>query len=351
MFFISAGDTRRGAPPRATFSEHGGADEWQDPLFFQINISFIKKLMIDSKTVLIIIPTYNRQKLLPEAIQSVLTQDYPHKKIMIVDDGSTDHTDQVCRKFVNEHPQEIFYLKKENGGCASARNIGLEQAHTVGYVCFLDSDDRFLPGKLFREINLLDKNPKAGFTYADHILFDEETQREQMQKVAAAGCPDQFAIQHFLTCEAKSSAILYRAQIVKDRRFRENLKWNEDSDFLQRVALECQAVYCPTSSAWIRWHAGSKSKNKQELYKALLKSSLDILQDYPDFYRSIQNLADQRLIQIQRLLFQELISREYWSEANLYAQDVMDQWACRFHSKVLLKMKRYVKKIKSRFNF
>ncbi len=307
--------------------------------------------MADSKTVLIIIPTYNRQKLLPEAIQSVLTQNYPHKRIMIVDDGSTDHTDQVCKKFVAEHPSEVFYLKKENGGCASARNVGLEKSHDADYVCFLDSDDCFLPGKLSREIELLNKNPNAGFTYADHVLCDEKSGHEEMQKVAAAGYPDQFAIQHFLTCEAKSSAILYRIETVRNRRFREDLKWNEDSDFLQRVALEYQAVYSPMPSAWIRWHAGSKSKNKRELYKALLKSSLDVLQDYPDFYRSIQNLADQRLIQIQQLLFQELVLDGNWTEASLYAQDVMDQWACRFHLAGLLKIKKYIQKIKLRLNF
>ena len=191
------------------------------------------------KHVLIILPTYNRADLLPVAVESVFLQNFPHKKLVIVDDGSTDGTRDLCMRFVKDSPGTVVYVFKANGGCASARNVGLQWIDDgAGYVCFLDSDDRLLQGKLSREVALLLRHPDADFSYSDSVIFEEETGREEIWKVAAAGAPDCFPIEHFLSLEAKPASILYRAQTVRGRRFREDFRYNEDSDFLQKVALE-----------------------------------------------------------------------------------------------------------------
>ncbi|MGB9627194.1 MAG: glycosyltransferase family 2 protein, partial [Thermodesulfobacteriota bacterium] len=247
----------------------------------------------DKEYVLTIITTYNRARLLTESIESVLAQDYPYKKIIIVDDGSIDETANVCQNYVKKYPEQIIYHYKKNGGCASARNRGLSLVgEDVRYVCFLDDDDRFLPGKFRREVDLLKENPHANFSYADSVIHDEAGNSEKLVKAAAAGKPNRFAIEHFLTNEVKSGALLYNVEVVRGRRFREDLKYNEDSEFLQRVAIECTAVYSPEPSCWVRWHQGCKSRNLVEINKALLWSALNIIQTYPTFYQTYKGLID-----------------------------------------------------------
>lgn len=272
--------------------------------------------MPDGLSVLIITPTYNRAGMLPEAIGSVLAQEYPYKYLVIVDDGSTDDTRNVCNEYVRRYPEQITYTYKENGGCASARNTGLGYIDDgTGYVCFLDSDDRFLPGKLSREVSLLEKNPDADFVYGDSIIFDEDNARETRSRVAAAGKPGKFALMHFFTNEAKSSALLYRAEAVRHRRFREDLRYNEDSEFLQRVAIECRGIYSADPGCWVRWHKGSKSRNFVEIHRAVLRASKDILESHPDFHHSHKKKLDWRIRQIENLLFKELVIAKRWEEA------------------------------------
>jgi glycosyltransferase involved in cell wall biosynthesis len=273
--------------------------------------------MPDGHSVLIIIPTYNRAGMLPEAIESALAQDYSHKRLVIVDDGSTDGTRSICSEYARRFPEQITYTHKPNGGCASARNAGLDCIDDgIGYVCFLDSDDRFLPGKLSREVSLLQRNPDAEFVYGDSIIFDEDTSRETRSRVAAAGRPEKFALMHFFTNEAKSSALMYRARTVRYRRFREDLRYNEDSEFLQRIAIECRGIYSANPGCWVRWHKGSKSRNFVEIHKAVLRASKDILESHPDFHRSHKKKLDWRIRQIEHLLFKELLIAGRWDEAN-----------------------------------
>jgi glycosyltransferase involved in cell wall biosynthesis len=280
-----------------------------------------------ARDVLVIIPTYNRARLLPESVRSAFSQDYSAVAIVVVDDGSTDDTSGACSVLARQFPGRLLYLQQENRGCASARNRGLERLDDrFGFVCFLDSDDRLLPGKLAREVQLLVEHPEADFTYADSVVFDELTGLEQTQKVAAAGRPERFAIEHFLTSEAKCSAILYRAAVVRNKRFREDLMYNEDSEFLQRLSIEHRGVYSPHPGCWVRWHAGSKSRNFFEIQKAVLRASLDILRTYPEFYATFRVRADRRVREIETSLFRQFMLIEQWDQASLHATTLLDRF-------------------------
>lgn len=88
----------------------------------------------------VIIPVYNIEKYLRECLESVCNQTLNEIQIIVIDDGSTDSSAAICQEFVNRYPDKIEYYYKENGGSASARNVGLD--HAVGeYVGFIDSDD------------------------------------------------------------------------------------------------------------------------------------------------------------------------------------------------------------------
>ena len=90
----------------------------------------------------IIIPVYNAEKFLNSCVQSILNQTYNNYEIVLVDDGSTDSSPDICDELAKLHPQKIKVIHSENGGTSSARNIGLENA-TGDYIGFMDNDDHW----------------------------------------------------------------------------------------------------------------------------------------------------------------------------------------------------------------
>jgi len=116
-------------------------------------------------TVSIGIPTYNNPVMLRQAIMSVLQQTYQDFEIIVVDDGSTDDTEEVVRGFNDDR---IRYIRHdENRGAAAARNTGIKAA--LGeYIAFQDSDDEWLPEKLEKQIRVLENVPaEVGVVYSD----------------------------------------------------------------------------------------------------------------------------------------------------------------------------------------
>ena len=107
----------------------------------------------------ILIDTFNYGHFIEEAVESVLAQNFPtcEREILVVDDGSTDDTPERLKKFGHA----ITYLRKPNGGQASAFNLGLRFARGK-YVALLDADDYWLPGKLPRIVEEFEKHPGAG---------------------------------------------------------------------------------------------------------------------------------------------------------------------------------------------
>jgi glycosyltransferase involved in cell wall biosynthesis len=110
----------------------------------------------------VLIDTYNYGQFIEEAVQSALTQKFPaeEREILVVDDGSTDDTAGRLEKYGDA----IRYLRKENGGQASAFNFGFEQARGE-VVALLDADDVWLPEKLGRVYETFERNPEAGMVY------------------------------------------------------------------------------------------------------------------------------------------------------------------------------------------
>ena len=119
----------------------------------------------EKPTVSVIIPTYNRAKLLPRAIKSVLNQTFKDFEVIIVDDGSTDNTEEVINEF-QKHDKRIKYIRHEkNKGAAAARNTGIKIAQGE-YIAFQDSDDEWLPEKLEKQMKIFESAPaEIGVVY------------------------------------------------------------------------------------------------------------------------------------------------------------------------------------------
>lgn len=111
----------------------------------------------------VVIPCFNYGDKLAGAVESCLNQTYPPKQIVIVDDGSTDNSEEVGRNLEHEHPS-VWYIRKENGGVARARNTGIERVDTEFVMC-LDADDRIKPEYIRACITTLKDDPRLDIAY------------------------------------------------------------------------------------------------------------------------------------------------------------------------------------------
>ncbi|MBR4909835.1 MAG: glycosyltransferase [Clostridia bacterium] len=121
----------------------------------------------------IIIPVYNGEAYMREAIDSALAQTYDNIEIIVVNDGSTDSTDEIARSYGDK----IVYYKKENGGVSTALNLALEKM-TGDYFSWLSHDDRYYPQKVEKEVAFLEENGYLGkkvIVFSDYDLMDENS--------------------------------------------------------------------------------------------------------------------------------------------------------------------------------
>jgi glycosyltransferase involved in cell wall biosynthesis len=111
----------------------------------------------------VIITTYNRSAMVGDAIESVLKQDFLDYEIIVIDDGSTDGTNDALRKY-----KRVNYFYQENQGISRARNQGLALSQGE-FVCFLDSDDLWLPNKLAVQVRVMQEISASKLNYTDEI--------------------------------------------------------------------------------------------------------------------------------------------------------------------------------------
>jgi glycosyltransferase involved in cell wall biosynthesis len=124
----------------------------------------------DHPLVSVLIPTYNRAHCLANAIDSALAQTYPHVEIVVVDDGSQDHTGELIAARYGDDPR-VRYVYQQNGGVSAARNHGLRLCRGE-LVAFLDSDDLWLPWKLELQVACLSRFPDAVLAWSEMQAVD-----------------------------------------------------------------------------------------------------------------------------------------------------------------------------------
>lgn len=195
----------------------------------------------------IVLPVYNGEKSIENAIQSVLQQSYTNYELIVVDDGSIDRTSEVIKKYNNG--KKVRIIKKSNGGVSSARNIGIN--HAKGdYLMFLDSDDRMMDNCLTRLVDYIEK-----YKEADLIVFGwkEEGSSNTIRKVAdksnfvdADVCIEKIIKTDFGCGGGYPWNKIWRVNAIKDKdiipAFNEKLILCEDKEWTVRILLNCKRV-------------------------------------------------------------------------------------------------------------
>jgi len=186
----------------------------------------------DLPLVSVIIPTYNRSKLLQQAVESVLNQTYPAIEVIVVDDGSPDDTEAVMKQYSGR----IIYLKQANQGVSAARNFGFRTA-SGQYINFMDDDDLFMPAKIERQMQVFEKQPEMGLVHCGFVYVDE--QGSPLDKVGRL--PEREVLKNLIyRCFFWSGAPLIRRHCLERVGLFDEETWSacEEWDLWLRIALD-----------------------------------------------------------------------------------------------------------------
>lgn len=187
--------------------------------------------------VAVIIPTYNRAALLERALASVIAQSCPATEIIVIDDGSTDSTQQLIE---NNYPQ-VRYIHQANSGVSAARNAGIKTT-TCDWVCLLDSDDSWQADKLEKQCKALTENPDYLFCHTNEIWYRNGKVLNQGKKHEKHGG---YIFQYCLPLCAisPSSAIIKKELFDKVGLFDETLPACEDYDMWLRICCQYPVLF------------------------------------------------------------------------------------------------------------
>lgn len=188
----------------------------------------------------VIIPVYNGEKYLRDAIGSVLAQTYTDFELIVVDDGSTDRSGRIVRE---EFGHVAQYHYQPNGGSAKARNSGVK-ASRGRYIAFLDADDLWMPEKLALQVPVLDTRPEIGLVHSDVEQVDPAGRHVRVWK--NSGRMDAYARRLVKGHVIAAYASLVRREILErvggfDEDF--PAAAYEDLEFSIRVGQVCE-IYC-----------------------------------------------------------------------------------------------------------
>lgn len=183
----------------------------------------------------IIIPTYNRANLIGKAIQSVIGQTYPEWELIIIDDGSTDSTNEVVAAISDSRIRYVYQTNQER--CA-ARNLGIAQARGK-YICFLDSDDYYLPERLQLLHNELSFRQFPIELFYTPMLHEQNGQRVQMpEEVPRSSVYDKIALSVI-----HSQQVCGAAEIFKEFQFDIRFYISEDMELWLRIARKYKITF------------------------------------------------------------------------------------------------------------
>ena len=264
----------------------------------------------------VIIPTFNRKSFLFNAIDSVLTQTYQNIELIIIDDGSSDKTiDQL-----KEYKSKIKVHRQINKGISAARNKGLKISKN-DWVAFLDSDDRWEPEKLEKQVNYLKQNPKHKFCHTDEIWIKNTVRVNPRNKHKKYGgyifdkCLD-------ICCISPSSVLIHKSIFKKIGLFDENLPVCEDYDLWLRISAEFPILFL-NEKLTIKFggHSNQLSKKFWGMDRFRVRALENIIKK-SSLPKKYKNMAKKTLEKKARIYLKGLKKRNKFKEISIYENKI-----------------------------
>jgi glycosyltransferase involved in cell wall biosynthesis len=246
-------------------------------------------------TVSAVIPVYNGEAFVADAISSVLVQAHPVAECIVVDDGSTDGTADVVRRF----GAPVRLIQQANAGVAAARNRGAEAA-SGRYVAFLDADDAWTPRKIERQLAAAARLPAPGLVLCELELFEEATGATLGRSAMQPGpetLHEMVLFEGAETVSCSSTALLERALFHAMGGFDAELSQSADWDFLARALLRAPVASVPEALVRYRVHGANMSRDVGLLERDMTRAYAKLFAraDLPDDVRALRRRAHANL--------------------------------------------------------
>lgn len=236
----------------------------------------------------VITATYNREKYLPLAVETVLSQTHTNLDYHIVDDGSHDNTLSVLKPYLKD--KRVHYYYQENKGQATARNVGLKNS-TGQYICFLDSDNVWEAGKLDHQLELLSHKQDVDVVYGDVSFIDEEGVEILMPQMKrySGQITEMLLRDNFVTF---NTAMFRRKCFVEMGGLDESLGQSDDYEWWLRLSTQYNFYYHPKLTARYRISNKQLSADKEKRFAAIEVILRRFFEAHPNLAaKDVQNSA------------------------------------------------------------
>ncbi|CAD5962250.1 putative glycosyltransferase RT0329 [Planktothrix tepida] len=253
-------------------------------------------MLSSSPRISIIIPTYNGDHYISQAIDSVLSQTYSNYEIIIVDDGSTDNTLEIIQHYIEKYQSAslIRYIFQPNQGVAAARNLGIQEARGE-FIALLDQDDMFWPEKLAHQVACFQANPDVAIVNSGWRLIDQNNNR--ISDIEPWHNLPNLTLETWVTrTPILPSALMFRREAWQQiGGFDSRFNGVDDVDFIWRLALrEYSAIWLPEITVNYRQHQETVSNTKAKERANLMIAVQDQFfgqPNLPDEIRQLEKLT------------------------------------------------------------
>lgn len=209
-----------------------------------------------SPLVSVIIPVFNGAAYLKEAVGSVLASSYTNLEILLIDDGSTDQSHQLCQHLAKQHDQISFYSFKQNRGLGRVLNFGLEKAQGK-YICRLNQDDRMLKDRIATQVKYLESHPQVVALGSSIKLFMEDG---STQIVHYLPTDEQIKNMWLIVSPFSDPSVMYQRQLALSLGGYQQEFWpGDDTHLWIRMGMHGQLANIEQPLVEVRYHKNAAS--------------------------------------------------------------------------------------------
>ena len=274
----------------------------------------------------VIVPIYNVEDYLAEAIDSVINQTMDFEssvQLILINDGSQDSSEEICKEYQTEYPDNIIYIYKENGGVSSARNMGFDYVEGK-YVTFLDPDDMWEETSFQNAYDFFEEHYDEIDVLAARIkFFEAKNDYHSLDYKFKNGTrvADLNDSEELFSVQSTAATTFIKTEALGDTRFDSRLKYGEDSTFINKMMLKkCKyGIICEALYLYRRRFAGDSAVNNQVLDKSFYINSL--LYYHQELFRYSEELYGEVIPYAQSMVGYDIM----WRFANPDMPEVLDE--------------------------
>lgn len=226
----------------------------------------------------VVTATYNMGGYIVETLDSILGQDYPHVESIVIDDGSTDNTQEILQPYLSTG--RVTVVRQENSGQTVAKNRGIAESRGE-FIAFCDADDTWRPDKLTQQVAAFDLDPDIALVFSDVNYIDANggpCDHPTMKRVGGR-ITGELLVDNFIPFPTS----IARATVLEEKNgFDENLSMSIDYDLWLRISVDYPMHYIPEPLANYRIWEGQMSKRTGERLDNFFTLLERFLREHPD---------------------------------------------------------------------